>query len=350
MKFKTKRKRGIIRDYIVGWTIAFLFLSIVRGVGTIEVSSVQFEFWETILVSIIFGLFFGSISGYAQILIEERYYRRISMQRLVVYRLLYAILFLFLIILFSYVMVTQFFGEVKGLLDFAFEPGSSAIYFYIISADIFMLLLRQVSLMLGQDNLWKLFKGKFYTPREENRIFMFLDLQSSTQHAENLGHIKYSKMIQDCFNDLGVVVENEAEIYQYVGDEVILTWRLKDGLRNQNCLNAYFNFKNRLIKKQKYYHDSYNCLPFFKAGLNTGIVTVTEVGKYKKEIAYHGDTINTAARIQGLCNTFNQELLVSGNLKKQLDNSRFRFKELGSISLKGKENQVSIYAVSRGEN
>jgi len=58
-------------------------------------------------------------------------------------------------------------------------------------------------------------------------------------------------MIQDCFNDLGVVVENESEIYQYVGDKVILTWKLQDGLRKQNCINAYFNFKQQLDKNQE---------------------------------------------------------------------------------------------------
>jgi adenylate cyclase len=174
---------------------------------------------------------------------------------------------------------------------------------------------------------------------------MFLDLQSSTKHAEKLGHIKYSKMIQDCFNDLGVVVENEAEIYQYVGDEVILIWKLRDGLRNQNCINAFYSFKNQLLKKQAYYLETYNCMPFFKAGLNEGIVTMTEVGKYKKEIAYHGDTINTAARIQGKCNELKQELLISGNLKDKLGITRFTFDKLDSIALKGKEKKVLIYAI-----
>jgi len=248
--------------------------------------------------------------------------------------------------LLSYFMVTQFFGEAKGFLAFAFEPGSGPIYFYIVTVDVLMLIVRQVNLMLGENNLSKLLRGKFYSPREEERIFMFLDLQSSTKHAENLGHIKYSKMIQDCFNDLGVVVENEAEIYQYVGDEVILTWQLKAGLRNQNCLNAFFNFKNQLHRKQEYYQRNYKCLPFFKAGLHAGIVTVTEVGKYKKEIAYHGDTINTAARIQGKCNDFNQDFLISQQLKNILGNTNYNYKELGTIPLQGKDNEVPICAVS----
>lgn len=344
MNFRNRRRLKIIKDNCIGWTIAFIFLCIVRGEGTRELGSVQFEFWPSILFSFFMGPIFGSISGYAQILSEERIYKRISFQKLLLLRLVYSILFLTVLILMGYTTVSLFYGVKIGLLAFTFEPGSFAIYFYIISVDFFMVFLQQINLLLGKNNLGKLLRGKFYTPREEERIFMFLDLKSSTKLAEELGHIKYSMLIQDCFNDLGVVVENEAEIYQYVGDEVILTWKLQEGLKNQNCINAYFNFKKRLNQKENYYLDNYNCKPFFKAGLNEGLVTVTEVGKYKKEIAYHGDTLNTAARIQGKCNELNQELLMSENLKAKITSSNFKFMKLGSIELRGKEKEVSIFA------
>ncbi len=343
MKFRNKRRLQILKQYIVGWTIAFIFLSIVRGEGTKDLGSVQMEVWEAILVSFLMGPIFGSISGFAQILTEEYGYKQVAFQRLLMLRFLFAILFVASIVVISFFI----FSEDIRLVQFAFEPGSFAIYLYIVSVDIFMFSLRQVNLFFGSGNFWKLFRGRFYTPREEERIFMFLDLQSSTMHAENLGHIEYSKMIQDCFNDLGIAVENEAEIYQYVGDEVILTWKLQDGIREQNCLNAYYNFKQRLNKRKEYYKQNYNCIPNFKAGMNSGIVTVAEVGKYKKEIAYHGDTINTAARIQGLCNELKQEFLISESIKNDLNNLGFIFSEFGSIKLKGKASETRLFAVNQ---
>lgn len=346
MNFSNKRRLQIIKQYIIGWTIAFIFLSIVRGEGTKELGSVEMEVGKSILVSFLIGPFFGSISGIAQILTEENGYKKITLQKLLILRFLFAVSFVTFIVLFSYFI----FSKDIGLLQFAFEPGSFAIYFYIVTVDIFMFSLRQVNLFLGNNNLSKLLRGKFYIPREEERIFMFLDLKDSTNHAEKLGHIQYSKLIQDCFNDLGVVVENEAEIYQYVGDEVILTWPLHDGLKNQNCINAYFNFKKQLDKKKDYYMSTYNILPHFKAGINAGIVTVTEVGKYKKEIAYHGDTINTAARIQGKCNELMRDLLISENTKNGLDNSGFSFENFDSIQLKGKNSLVTIHAVYNSNN
>jgi adenylate cyclase len=349
MKFRNRRRWRIIRDYVVGWTLAFVFLSIVRGVGTTENGELQFDFQSSLMIALTMGPIIGSISGYAQVLTEERIYKRISIQKLLMLRLIYAFLFIILLILLAYAVYQLYFGTDIGLWAFAFGEGSFAIYFYVLTVDFFLAALSQVNLALGDNNLGKLLRGKFYTPREEERIFMFLDLQASTELAEKLGHISYSKMIQDCFNDLGVVVEDEAEIYQYVGDEVVLTWKMKDGLRNQNSLNAYFTFMQQLNKKKDYYIKNYDCIPFFKAGIHAGEVTVTEVGKYKKEIAYHGDTINTAARIQGKANEFNSELLISEHLKNQLSEVGYRFNQLGSIPLRGKAEDVVIFSVLKDD-
>jgi adenylate cyclase len=323
-------------------------LTIIRSVGATEDGAIDIEFPNSLLFIFTIAPIFGAISGYAQILTVERLYKRTSARKLLIFRLSLSLLFLTILILTSYLIVPPLLNIDISLKDFIFDKGSFPIYFYILSIDIFMAAIWQVNMMLGGSNLWKMLQGKFYEPREENRIFMFLDLKDSTQHAERLGHIKYSRLIQDCFNDLGVVIENEAEIYQYVGDEVILTWKLQNGLRNLNCLNAFYSFKNALLTKQAYYFETYDCLPVFKAGLNSGIVTVTEVGKYKKEIAFHGDTINTAARIQGKCNEFDREFLVSKNLRTKLEDDSVIFELLGKIPLKGKTKEVEIFAIEKG--
>ncbi|MEO1053142.1 MAG: adenylate/guanylate cyclase domain-containing protein [Bacteroidota bacterium] len=342
----SRRRWGIIKFYVIGWTLSFIFLYIVRGVGTTENGALQFGLVDSMIISLTLGPIFGAVSGYAQILMEERIYKRISIQRLLILRLVYATLFLVLLTICAYGIYQLYFGTNIDLITFAFDDGSFAIYFYVLMVDLFMATVRQVNLMLGDNNLGRLLRGDFYTPREEERIFMFLDLQSSTQLAEKLGHVKYSTLIQDCFNDLAVVVQNEAQIYQYVGDEVVLTWPIEAGLRNHNCIKAYFNFMQQLSSKESYYQENYDCLPFFKAGMNLGVVTITEVGKYKKEIAYHGDTVNTAARIQGKCNELGEPLLISAFLKDKLGQNEWRFGRHGNISLKGKEQQVPIYSVS----
>jgi adenylate cyclase len=191
-------------------------------------------------------------------------------------------------------------------------------------------LLKQVSRKFGPGNLRRLLLGKYYHPRRENRIFLFLDLKSSTSHAERLGHHRYSSLIQDCFRDLAVTLEHRAEVYQYVGDEAVLSWEAEAGLDDLNCLRAFYRFRDQLWARAQHYERRYGFVPEFKAGGNIGEVTGVEVGEIKREIAFHGDVLNTAARIQALP-----------------PSPDFTFNRVGTIQLRGRQLPVEVYAVRR---
>ena len=99
-------------------------------------------------------------------------------------------------------------------------------------------------------------------------------------------------------------------------------------------------------KRDQYYETKYGILPEFKAGIHAGKVIMTEVGKFKKEIAYHGDTINIASRIEGKCNELNQNLLVSKDVLSYLSgHEEFHVREIGEISLKGKTEKLSLFGL-----
>lgn len=342
-----RRKKKIIRQYALFWPPALMFLTIVRSVGTVEVGSFDPGITASILLSAVFGLVGGIISGTFQFILEEKIYGKASVTKLALAKGVFIFLFLILLIVLAFVVTKSLLHHNIDFWTFMFDEGSAPVYFYIIVVDIFMTRLRQVNLMLGEGNLTKLLTAKLYIPHEEERIFMFLDLQSSTTIAERLGHIKYSQLIQDCFYDLGVVDGYEAEIYQYVGDEAVLTWELEKGLRQNQCLRSYCAFVETLEQKKEYYLKKYDTIPSFKAALNCGTVTATEVGRYKKEIAYHGDTLNTAARILAKCNEFNEMILISDNLKKLIKTNEFEFKPMGDVPLRGKKEMVEIFAVSQ---
>ena len=158
---------------------------------------------------------------------------------------------------------------------------------YWIIACLLGLFTFQVRDKFGQGVLISFLLGKYHRPKEEDRIFMFMDLKSSTTFAEKLGHIKY-----------------EAKIYQYVGDKVVLPWSIKEGIKQGRCINTFFAHDTLLRSKRNYCKKKYGINPEFKVGLHLGKVTVAEVDEIKKELAYHGDVLNTGARIQGKCNDF----------------------------------------------
>lgn len=220
---------------------------------------------------------------------------------------------------------------------------------YVTLMSFLFSFLKQVDGKFGPGNVWRLMRGMYHRPREEERIFMFLDLKGSTTHAERLGHVQFSRLIQDCFIDLTVVIDHEAQVYQYVGDEVILFWDVASGLRNASCLRAFYHFTDHLNRRAAHYRSEYDALPEFKAGIHIGSAMVLEVGEIKREISYLGDLLNTAARIQGECNRLGANLLISEALCERLrsDHAGFVMEPVGRIELKGKSERVGVIRVRR---
>lgn len=208
----------------------------------------------------------------------------------------------------------------------------------------------QVSNKFGPGNLWKILTGKYHLPIHENRVFMFIDLKSSTATAEKLGGEKYHQLLKDIFSDITrPIINNQAEIYQYVGDEVVISWST-DKIKDKNqYLNCFFEIQEKLEEKAPKYLDKYNLIPEFKAGAHYGEVVAGEVGIIKRDITYSGDVLNTTARIQGKCNILNSSFLISQDLYRyvQTVTEHCVFQSKGEIPLKGKEHNLELISVEK---
>jgi len=209
----------------------------------------------------------------------------------------------------------------------------------------------EISENIGYGILLNFFTGKYHKPVEENRIFMFLDMRSSTTIAEQLGHIKYFQLLKEYYSDLSdAVIEHSGQVYQYVGDEMIISWTFKAGMAHNNCINCFFAMKEDLQKQAGKYEKKYGLLPTFKAGIHFGKVTTGEIGVVKKEIIFTGDVLNATARIQGLCNTFGVDLLLSSDLINELKlGPDYEVRSMGKKELRGKKEEVELYTVSQNE-
>ncbi len=205
----------------------------------------------------------------------------------------------------------------------------------------------EVSENIGQGVLANFFTGKYHSPKEEERIYMFLDMKSSTTIAESLGHVRYFEMLREYYADLSDPIMNySGEIYQYVGDEIVVSWKLKNGLQNNNCIQCFFAMKAALNKQTRKYNEKFGLLPGFKAGFHLGKVTTGEIGVIKKEIIFTGDVLNTTARIQGLCNMYKVDILVSDDLRKKLTlNSHFQIDALGENELRGRDEKIKLFTI-----
>jgi len=220
------------------------------------------------------------------------------------------------------------------------------VFFYF---SIFLIhLLKGAISKVGKRNFRGWLLGMLNKPLEQERLFMFIDMKSSTTLAEKLDHKKFSRLVQDVFNDLEVVGNYHGEIYQYLGDGAIVAWSMKEGLSGNNFLKSYYAFKKIIHRRRRYYRRKYGQQPGFKAGAHAGKVMVLQVGQDRRDISYNGDTINTAARIESQCNELKQEVLISSELYNRLRSLKgFQFKNAGSVKLNGKKRGLELYGVKK---
>ncbi len=221
---------------------------------------------------------------------------------------------------------------------------SMGIWVVVVGATQFAL---QVSDKFGQGILWSFLTGRYFNPSNETRIFMFLDVTSSTTLAERLGHSRYFEFIREFMADVtDPILEHRGEIYQYVGDEVVTSWVPTTPSANADCVRCFFGIQDHVRRLAVKYLREFDVTPEFRAALHVGDVTVGEIGIVRKDIIFSGDVLNTTSRLQGECRTRDEDLLVSGALLEAivLDDD-FIPERLGMIALRGREETVEVFAV-----
>ena len=138
----------------------------------------------------------------------------------------------------------------------------------------------------------------------------------------------------------------KAEIYQYVGDEIILSWPIESGVQDARCINCFFDIKFAIESFKEKYMKNYGFYPEFKAGLHGGKVVVTWIGDIKKEIVYNGDVLNIASRLESECNKYNQSFLATENILNKITlPAHIEANYIDDLLLKGKEEKIKVYSL-----
>ena len=303
MKLSNQNKRNLK---------SVLIFTAIMSIGTSLNAFMEHGFVFTyIIYDFTIGLIFGLIISLTEIYFFEKKFRRVNFTLLLIFRTIYYVVVASLIVI---VIAASDVGEtvdtilhdavndkdIRGLFE---SEDFNEIVLYTIVLSFLINFIRQINYLLGQKVLLNYAAGKYHIPLEEDLIFMFLDLKSSTTIAEKLGLIKNHRFLDDFFYDLtDPILGNKCRIYQYVGDEIVIVWKVKDGVKNLNCINLFFDILDEIDSKKDLYLQKYGVYPKFKAGIHCGKVITGEIGYIKKDIVYHGDTINTASRIQAECN------------------------------------------------
>lgn len=354
MPYRVRRFLVLALILIGAWTFTAFIAAHLVGLAGEE------PLWTEFTRSLVAGVWAGLLGAALESGILPKFSRTYPFWVTLVLRtILYAI-----VVMISIAGVMRFIGRTEGdvplaemmqserFLD-AMTSGQLPMVFVILTIGSFFINLNlQLLRVLGPGMLAQIFFGRYLKPVHEDRIFLFLDLTGSTSIAETLGPLKFSDFKNDFFYDVAEpILATQGQIFQYVGDEVVVTWPMVNGLKNANCVRCFYRIQDQVNNRKEYYMNRYGIVPEFKAGCHGGTVVTAEIGDLKRDIVHSGDPVNTAARIEAQCNHLGHRFLISHDILSKIPLSeKYVATEEGAIPLRGKEEPVRIMAVKRSSD
>jgi len=340
----TARKLKSICYYVLAWLVFTSVFFLLRFLGRDD-----FNMHLALALSIQFSLLAGLFQGVHEVVIlqDQRHSYALwlsVLRRSLVQILAYSICFLLVAHSWAAFYPTSGTLSVTELLR---NHDVQAFFIYALVTGTLVTFVRSVHKKFGSRVLVNTLLGKSQAPTEEERIFMLLDLRSATRLAEELGNVAYSSFLRDYFRLVSnCCAENQGEVYQFAGDGVYLTWPMDRCRRIPHPVLCFHDLVICFRRTRKTFEREYGAFPEFKAAIHSGRVIATEVGNYGSEMAYHGDPINTTARLQSLCNLLKRDLLITETLLRKLPHTAgFKVEEHGGFQLKGKLHELEVYSI-----
>lgn len=344
----------IIFGFMIGPNL-FMYL---KSAGLEDLTSLGFPPGNArYIVPLISGLLIGGILLYLEHFVLNDYEKKWPNGFNLLVRLVVSTIVIVVVVLVVQIAVdcaicnVSFEEALNGAFGFIYSDLFLSIYIFLIILSISLNFLTQIGRWLGYSVIFDYLTGKFREPREEERVFMFLDLNDSTAIAESLGHLEYSRLLMSCFRFLQpLIAKYQAEVYQYVGDEVILTWSVSKLKRKSNFLYLFFEFN--AILQGEFGQGSASHGPIaFKASVHGGKVALSTIRGDRIDLVYHGDVLNTTARMLERCKNVNRNILVSSFVAQiPAVQGVFSFFWIEDLRLRGKSEPSAIFSVAVGNH
>ena len=207
----------------------------------------------------------------------------------------------------------------------------------------------QTQSLLGGRAIANLVLGRYYQPRREDRVFLLLDVKGSTPLAVRLGDEQFHEFLSAIFFDIDTpITELGGEIYEYVGDAVIASWRLRPAAEQQ-AIEAIFESRKALRTRSTWYRRKFGVVPELRAVLHRGSVVAGECGASKRQIVFRGETLNTVARLESLAKALDKDVVATFKGPGLRLPMGVQPEELGTYELKGLPAAVRVLSLVEAE-
>lgn len=187
--------------------------------------------------------------------------------------------------------------------------------------------------------------------RKEISIF-FSDLQGFTSISESLTPEALTELLNDYLSDMSkIILDSGGTIDKYEGDAIIAFWNAPARVEHhaRSALEAAWACQKKLEERRADFEKRAQGRPFkMRIGLNTGFAIVGNMGSVSRfDYTMLGDSVNLAARLEGLNKQFGSYTMCAEAAKKQAEESGtvLKFRELARAAVVGKSEPVVVYEV-----
>jgi adenylate cyclase len=206
----------------------------------------------------------------------------------------------------------------------------------------------QLSRLIGERTLRDILFARYHRSRTEERFFLFVDIAGSTPLAERIGPDAVHRFLGEVFRLASDAIDDHrGEVYQYVGDEIVITWTVAEGGAGARPAACFFAIERALARSASSFEREFGAVPYLRGALHAGPVISGEVGGSRRAIVYHGDVMNTTSRIEQATRDLDRQFLISGDALERFANlEEFALEDLGLQQLRGRAAAIRVYAVT----
>lgn len=248
------------------------------------------------------------------------------------------------------ILPTLFFQLGSVIAGVPVDPTHKGFWIAIVFSVVFVILANLIvgiASIIGPRALLNFVTGRYHAPIEENRFVLFVDIAGSTGLAERLGGVGIHRLLDRTFRLLTLaVVDYRGEVLNYVGDEVIVTWREDGGAIECRPLRCFMAMRDELARASNSLEREFGAVPRIRGSLHFGPVIVGEIGDVKRAIVFNGDVMNTAARLEELSRNVDGGFLASRAAMERFNSPPpFAVHDLGRLPIRGRIDGIDVVGI-----
>lgn len=183
---------------------------------------------------------------------------------------------------------------------------------------------------------------------QKKMTIMFSDIRSFTSISEKMTPEENFNFINSYLSKVSPSIrKNKGFIDKYIGDGIMALFPHDP----EDAIKAAILMIKELKIYNKYLTDSGLQEINIGIGIHTGSLMLGTVGEEERmEGTVISDAVNLASRLEGINKIYGSEIIISESTLGEVNSDNFKHRFLGTVSVKGKENEIPVFEVFEADN